>query len=275
MPEKVKRVQAWLVPTNTTELKGFLGLAGYYRRLIKAFASIAVPLNRLTSKKVSFNWGDKQQKAFEELKLAMTTAPVLCKPNYQKDWNLDVNASDVALGAVLGQEQADGEVHPVYFWSQQLCPAEKNYSVTDWECLAVVAAFKKLHLYVLGRKVIFYGDHMAVRWILNKTDISGQHARWKVTLSEFDYEVRSRPGSQNGNADALSRVTHGKKETEEVNDKPEHLAYRATALRTKWMDEEWYEDVYHWLEALTIQKETTAEQEQVVKHASRFAILGN
>ena len=71
-------------------------------------------------------------------------------------------------------------------------------------------------------------------------------------MSEFDYEVRSRPGSQNRNADAMSRMVHGKEELEDVNDAPEHLAYKATALRTKWMDEEWYSDVYHFLETLTI-----------------------
>ena len=245
MPEKVERVQAWPVPKSQTELKGFLGLAGYYRRLIKDFASIAVPLNKMTSKKIPYQWGKEQQEAFEKLKLAMTTAPVLGKPNFQQDWVLDVDASDVALGAVLGQEQEDGEVHPVYFWSRQLGKPEKNYSVTDRECLAVVAACKKFRPYILGRKVIIYSDHTSVKWILNKTDLPGRHARWKVTMSEFDYDVVSKPGSQNGNADAMSRITHGKKELDELNDAPEHLAMRATALRTRWMDDEWYADVYH------------------------------
>src|SRR4051812_13825114 len=115
-------------------VEGFLGLAGYYQRLIKDFASIAVLLNKMTSKKITYQCGKEQQEAFEKLKLAMTTAPVLGKPNFQQDWVLDVNASDVALGVVLGQEQADGEVHLVYFWSRQLGKPEKNYSVTDREC---------------------------------------------------------------------------------------------------------------------------------------------
>ena len=274
MPEKVERVQAWPVPKNQTELKGFLGLAGYYRRLIKDFASIAVPLNKMTSKKIPYQWGKEQQEAFEKLKLAMTTAPVLRKPNFQQDWVLDVDASDVALGAVLGQEDEDGVVHPVYFWSRQLGDPEKNYSVTDRECLAVVAACKKFRPYILGRHVTVYSDHTAVKWILNKTDLPGRHARWKVTMSEFDYEVVSKPGSQNGNADAMSRMTHGKKELGELNDAPEHLAMRATALRTKWMDDDWYQDVYHWLETLTCHKVTAAERERVRKKANRFAIKG-
>lgn len=274
MPEKVEKVQAWPVPKNQTELKGFLGLAGYYRRLIKDFASIAVPLNKMTSKKIPYQWGKEQQEAFEKLKFAMTTAPVLCKPNFQQDWVLDVDASDVALGAVLGQEDKEGEVHPVYFWSRQLGNPEKNYSVTDRECLAVVAACKKFRPYILGRHVTIHSDHTAVKWILNKTDLPGRHARWKVTMSEFDYEVVSKPGSQNGNADAMSRITHGKKELGELNDTPEHLAMRATALRTRWMDDEWYQDVYLWLEMLTCQKATAAERERIRKKANRFAIKG-
>ena len=274
MPEKVERVQAWPVPKNQTELKGFLGLAGYYRRLVKEFASIAVPLNKMTSRKTPYEWGKEQQEAFVKLKLAITTAPVLGKPNYEKDWVLDVDASDVALGAVLGQEQEDMEVHPVYFWSRQLSKSEKNYSVTDRECLAVVAACKKLRPYILGRKVVIFGDHTAVKWIFNKTDISGIHARWKVTMSEFDYEVKSKPGSQNGNADAMSRMTHGKEETKEIDDAPEHLAYKAMALRTKWMEEEWYCDVYQFLETLATPKASAAEREKVRRRALRFAIHG-
>src|SRR3954451_5403334 len=101
----------------------------------------------MTSKKIPYQWGEEQQEAFKKLKLAMTMAPVLCKPNYEKDWVLDVDASNVALGAVLGQEQEDDEVHPVYFWSCQLSKSERNYSVMDRECLAVLAACKKLRPY--------------------------------------------------------------------------------------------------------------------------------
>lgn len=274
MPEKIERVQQWPVPTDRTKLKGFLGLAGYYRRLIKDFANIAVPLNKLTSKKVPFEWKPEQQKAFEELKKAMTTAPVLGKPNYEKEWVLEVDASDVALGAVLGQEQDDLEVHPVYFWSRQLNHAERNYSVTDRECLAVVAACGKFRPYILGGKVVIYGDHTAVKWILNKVEISGRHARWKVKLSEFDYKMFSRPGAQNGNADALSRLEGGE-EKSEIDDEPNHLAYRTEFLRTQWVDDPWYKDVYLWLEVSTIQKESAHERERVRKMAGRYAIKGN
>lgn len=274
MPDKVERVQNWPVPSDRTKLKGFLGLTGYYRRLIKGFATLAFPLNRLTSLKVSFEWGAKEQQAFEALKTAMTTAPVLRKPDYGKDWVLEVDASDIALGAVLGQEDEDDtEIHPVYYWSRQLSRPERNYSVTDRECLAVVAACKKLRPYILGRKVVIVGDHTAVKWILNKTEISGRHARWKIMMSEFDYEVRSRPGNQNGNADALSRLAVGGG-SEEVDDEPEIPGFRATVLRTKWVDDAWYKDVYLWLETLVIQKDSAQERDRIRKRALRFAVGG-
>ena len=146
----------------------------------------------MTSKKIPFEWKLEQQEAFEALKKAMTTAPVLRKPNYKKDWVLEVDASDIALGAVLGQHQDDdNEVHPVYFWSRQLSHAEQNYSITDRECLAIIAASSKFCPYILGGKIAIYGDHTAVKWLLNKLEITGCHARWKVKLSEFDYEMFS------------------------------------------------------------------------------------
>ena len=173
MPDKVKRIQEWPAPMDRTKLKGFLGLAGYYRRLIKNFAAITFPLNKLTSKKVPFEWGPDHQQAFDALKEALTSAPVLGKPDYKKDWVLEVDASDIALGAVLGQKQDDLEVHLVYFWSRQLSSAERNYSMTDQEYLAVVAACSKLRPYILGGEITIYGDHTTVKWLLNKIEITG------------------------------------------------------------------------------------------------------
>ena len=232
MPDKVKKVVEWPIPVNRTTLKGFLGLAGYYRRFVKNFAQIALPLNKLTSKKVPFAWSEKQQDAFERMKKALTAAPVLCK--FDDDWVLEVDASDTALGAVLGQKQEDEEVHPVYFWSRQLSKAEKNYSVTDRECLAIVAACKKFRPYILGQRITIVGDHTAVKWLMNKVDLSGRHARWQVLLSEFDFEIKTRPGSKNGNADAMSRIPGQHDTTEDNDDEPEHFALLAIALSKKW-----------------------------------------
>ena len=150
MPGKVQRVLEWPTPTDRTTLKSFLGLAGYYRCFIRNFATIALELNKLTSNMIPFRWENEHQMAFDAMKKALVTALVLSKPQFDNDWVLEVDASDSVLGAVLGQEQEDCEIHPVYYWSRQLSKPEKNYSVTDRECLTIVTTCKKLCLYILG-----------------------------------------------------------------------------------------------------------------------------
>ena len=141
-----------------------------------------------------FGWSASQEAAFTSLKRVLSSAPVLAKPNFKQEWILDVDASDTAIGAVLSQKQEDGEVRPVYFWSRQLGKAERNYSTTDRESLAVVAACLKFRPYILGIFTTIVGDHTAVKWLFNKETLTGRHARWKIILSEFDYKILSRPG---------------------------------------------------------------------------------
>lgn len=268
MPGKIDRVKNWPQPTDRTQVKAFLGLASYYRRFVKDFAHVAVPLNRLTSKSARFDWTKKEQRSFDALKQALITAPVLAKPDFEKEWTLDVDASQIALGAVLGQKDDNGDTHPIYYWSRQLGSAERNYSTTDRECLAVVAAMRKFRPYVLGSHVTIVGDHSAVKWIFNKIDISGRHARWKVILSEFDYEIVSRPGVSNQNADALSRIPNQKEE--EVND--DDLTFRTAALNTKWADDPWYKRIYLYLEISAYDGATKAERETTRRKAMRFFV---
>lgn len=275
MPGKVKRVMDWPTPTDRTTLKGFLGLAGYYRRFVKDFAQTALALNRLTSKTVPFKWGTEQKEAFEAMKIALTSAPVLCKPRFDDDWTLEVDASDSALGAVLGQEQEDAEVHPVYFWSRQLSKAEKNYSVTDRECLAIVAACKKLRPYVLGRFITIVGDHTAVKWLMNKVDLTGRHARWQVILSEFDYKIETRPGSKNGNADALSRIPGQDVSAVDVDDEPAHFGLLASLVHQMWVTSPWYKEIYVFLETLVALGDTSSERERIRKKSKRFTLRGS
>ena len=268
MPGKIERVQTWPIPKDKSDLKGFLGLASYYRRFIHGFAHIAVPLNRLTAKTTKFEWNEEHQKSFEGLKKALTSAPVITKPNYSKDWTLEVDASGTAMGGVLSQEGEDRELHPVYYWSKQLSKAEQNYSTTDRECLAVVAACKKFRPYILGRHVMIIGDHTAVKWILNKIDLSGKYARWKIILSEFDYEMKTRPGTQNANADAMSRIPAGN------HDDKEHT-FMARALHQKWAGSPWYGDMYMYLEAQIYAESSPRARERIRMRAKRFLVQGD
>ena len=264
MPGKVRKIVDWPIPRNRTELKAFLGLASYYRWFIQGFAEIAVELNKLTSKAKVFEWKEKEEKAFEKLKSALTSEPVLAKPNFQKGWFLDVDASQNSLGTVLSQDDDDGINHPVYFWSRQLGKAERNYSTTDRECLVVVTAMRKFRPYILGAQVVVRGDHTAVKWIMNKLDISMRHARWRIILSEYDYEIISRPGRANDNADALFRLLSDRMGEEEVDAEADgDFAFRALALQKRWLENDWYKDIYLYLETSKFNNLTKSGRERV------------
>ena len=120
---------------------------------------------------------------------------MLRPPQWGKPWIIDCDASNTAVGAVLSQEEPDTkEEHPVYYYSRLLNPAERNYSTTDHECLAVIAAVKKFRVYVLGAPLEIRTDHATVQQLLNKVDATGRYARWVCIMSEFDFTLRYRPG---------------------------------------------------------------------------------
>ncbi|BHF61375.1 hypothetical protein SprV_0100434900 [Sparganum proliferum] len=207
-PAKTEQIRSWPQPTSVSELRGFLGLASYYRRFIKDFAHIAAPLNRLTSKQNAFNWSDECERSFEELKRRLISPPLLAFPNISESappFILDTDASDVATGAVLSQQQTDGLEHPLIFASQTLTKPEHNYSTTRKELLAVVTFVKKFHHYLAGKRFILRTDHQALRWLENSKDPTGQLARWQADLLEYSYTVIHRAGKKHQNADALSR----------------------------------------------------------------------
>ncbi|BHF65296.1 hypothetical protein SprV_0200830600 [Sparganum proliferum] len=207
-PAKTEQIRSWPQPTSVSELRGFLGLASYYRRFIKDFAHIAAPLNRLTSKQNAFNWSDECERSFEELKRRLISPPLLAFPNISESappFILDTDASDVAIGAVLSQQQTDGLEDTLIFASQTLTKPERNYSTTRKELLAVVTFVRKFHHYLAGKRFILRTDHLALRWLENFKDPTGQLARWQADLLEYSYTVIHRAGKKHQNADALSR----------------------------------------------------------------------
>ena len=142
----------------------------------------------LTQKNTKWQWGKEQENAFKGLKSALSKAPVLRPPQWGKPW---IIASNTAVGALLSQEEPyTKEEHPVYYYSRLLNPAERNYSTTDRECLAVIATVKKFRVYVLGAPLEIRTDHATVRQLLNKVDTTGRYARWVCIMSEFDFTLR-------------------------------------------------------------------------------------
>ncbi|CAL9012117.1 unnamed protein product, partial [Prunus brigantina] len=194
-------------PTSVREVRSFLGHAGFYRRFIKDFSKISTPLCRLLQKDVPFVFDDECEKAFNHLKELLTSAPVIVPPDWSLPFELMCDASDYALGAVLGQRK-DKKPHVIYYASRTLNDAQLNYSTTEKELLAVVFALDKFRSYLLGTKVIIYSDHAALKYLLTKKEDKPRLIRWMLLLQEFDVEIRDKRGCENVVADHLSRLVH-------------------------------------------------------------------
>ena len=207
-PAKIRAVQEFPVPTNATGVKAFLGLCNYYRRFIKGFAQIASPLNKLTSKNVKFEWTPACQTSFDCLKNALVSAPVLAYPDFELPFHLYVDASQTGIGLTLGQI-IDGKDRVIAYAGRDLNQAERNYSATERECLALIDGIKRFQPYLYGRKFTIYTDHNALKWLMSIQDPTGRVARWALLIQQFDFDIVQRPGTSNGNADALSRRHYG------------------------------------------------------------------
>jgi len=203
-PEKVRAVQEWHVPTNVTEVRAFVALAAYYRKFQAHFSDIAAPLYELTRKGEKFEWTERRQQAFEQLKQALVSAPVLALPRDEGDWLVDVDCSDWASGGILQQRQ-DGEWRVIAYSSRLLSKAEQKYCTTRKELLAIVHALKTWKTYLLGRKLTLRTDHSALLYLRKSPELIGQQARWLDFLESFDIALQFRPGKSHSNADSLSR----------------------------------------------------------------------
>ncbi|KAK9091791.1 hypothetical protein Sjap_024968 [Stephania japonica] len=197
---KVEAIQKWPTPTMVSDVRSFLGLAGYYRRFVKGFSRIALPLTRLTQKDVEFIWADECKNAFEELKYRLTTAPVHTLPESGRELTVYTDASHSALGCVLMQ---DGRV--VAYASRQLKVHEKNYPVHDLELAAVVFALKIWRHYLYGEKFIVYSDHKSLKYLFTQSELNMRQRRWLEFLKDYDFTLQYHPGKANVVADALSR----------------------------------------------------------------------
>ncbi|KAJ9544205.1 hypothetical protein OSB04_023912 [Centaurea solstitialis] len=205
---KIAVIEGLPPPTNVKGVRSFLGHAGFYRRFIKDFSKIARPLTELLAKDTPFSFNDSCLEAFEKLKKELTSALIIQPPDWTLPFELMCDASDFAIGAVLGQRK-DGRVHAIHYASKTLDPAQLNYSTTEKELLAVVYAIEKFRTYLVGSKVIVYSDHAALRYLMNKKDAKPRLIRWILLLQEFDIEIKDKPGSENSVADHLSRLELG------------------------------------------------------------------
>jgi hypothetical protein len=231
---KVETVEQLPPPTDVKSLRSFLGYAEFYRRFIKDFSKITKPLTHLLQKDVTFDFDEKCLAAFRTLKSAWVSAPIIQPLDWSQPFEIMCDASDYAVGALLGQRK-EGRVHAVYYASKTLNGAQLNYATTEKELLVVVFAFEKFRCYIVNSKVIVYTDHAAIKYLLAKKEAKPRLIRWILLLQEFDVEIRDKKGVENVVADHWSRMNHGKNDKEPIEDKmsDDHL-YRVLDKDT-WM----------------------------------------
>ncbi|GKE13802.1 reverse transcriptase domain-containing protein [Tanacetum coccineum] len=199
-PSKIEAVKNWKAPTTPSEVQLFMGLVGYYRRFIANFSKIAKPLTSLPRKNQKYEWGKKEEEAFQTLKNNLCDAPILSLPNGVEDFVVYYNASNQGLGCVLMQR---GKV--IAYASRQLKIHEKNYTTLDLELGAVVFALKTWRHYLYGMKSVIYTDHKSLHHIFNQKELNMRQRRWIKKFSDYECEIRYHPGKANVVADALSR----------------------------------------------------------------------
>jgi hypothetical protein len=205
-PEKVQVVEEWREPTNVKGVHSFLGFANFYRRFIRDFSKITTPLTKLTRKDRPWEWNDAAQVAFEELKAAMISQPILRHFDPTRPLTLDMDASDYAIGAVCSQPDDLGILHPLGYFSRKLKEAELNYHVHDKELLAIIDGLNKWSTYCKGthHTITILSDHKNLEYWRTKKDLNLRQARWGEQLANYNFVITYRPGTFAGKPDILS-----------------------------------------------------------------------
>ncbi|XP_078246503.1 uncharacterized protein LOC144588161 [Pogona vitticeps] len=204
---KVEAVRDWPRPNTKKKVKSFLGLVGYYRKFIPRFSEIAAPLTDLTRKTADdrIPWTSDCEAAFQRLKEALINYPVLRAPDFDREVIIYTDASNSGVGAVLCQEDENGDQHPVSYLSRKLQKGERHLATVEKECLAIVDAIRKAKPYIWGRHFILCTDHSPLQWLKTMKTHNSKLMRWALNLQDYDFEVKVVRGSVNCVADALSR----------------------------------------------------------------------
>ena len=233
-------------PTSVKGVRSFLGHAGFYRRFIKDFSKISRPLCHLLTKESTFVFNNECLHAFESLKDKLTSTPVIMPPDWSLPFELMCDASDYAVGAVLGQ-RVEKVPHVIYYTSHTLNDAQLNYSTTEKELLAVVSALEKFRQYLIGSKVIVYSDHAALKYLLTKKEAKPRLLRWILLLQEFDLEIRDKKGSENVVADHLSRLVEDENVEGSTKLVPINENFPDEQLMALGVNDPWYADIVNYL----------------------------
>ncbi|RDX95126.1 Retrovirus-related Pol polyprotein, partial [Mucuna pruriens] len=257
-------------PTSIREVRSFLGHAGFYRRFIKDFSKLALPLSTLLQKDVEFNFDQPCIEAFQELKSRLTSAPILQAPNWDLPFELMCDASNSALGAILGQRAGVGQpTHVIAYASRTMDPAQQNYTTTEKELLAIVFALDKFRSYLLGSKIVVFSDHAALRYLLKKPDAKPRLIWWMLLLQEFDLEIRDKKGAENAVADHLSRI-EGESEQLPIRDEfpDEQLLHIKSAPP-------WFADICNFVATSQFPPEASRAYKEKIRSDAKYYVWDN
>jgi hypothetical protein len=206
-PKKIQTILDWPTPRKVKDVQSFLGFANFYRRFIHGYSDKVRPLNIAIKKGTIWNWTKECETAFEDLKQAFVTAPVLAHWIPGRKLLVETDASDGAIAAILSQKEPDGEIRPLAYFSRTLQGSEKNYDVHDKELLAIFIAFKQWRHYLEGAREVIdvFTDHKNLEYFTTTKVLSRRQARWSEYLSAFNLLIHFRPGKLGGKPDALTR----------------------------------------------------------------------
>ncbi|XP_027061839.1 uncharacterized protein [Coffea arabica] len=237
---KVDFISSFPYPTNVKEIRSFLDHIGFYRRFIKNFSRIAQPLSQLLQKEATFDFGQSCKVSFDTLKSMLTTTPIIQPPDWSLPFELMCDASQYAMGAVLGQRSGKCS-HVIYYVSKTLSPAQYNYTTIEKKLLAIVFTFEKFRSYLLELKVIVFSDHTVLKYLLAKKESKPRLIHWILLLQEYDWEIKDRKEVDNFVTDHLSRLN---REEEAV---PISEVFPNKHLFQLRDEEPWYADIVNFL----------------------------
>ena len=254
---KIEAIEKLPPPSSVKGIRSFLGHAGFYRRFIKDFSQIAKPLSNLLVQGIPFEFDSQCLHAFSVLKDKLISAPIVVAPDWYFPFELMCDASDFAIGAVLGQKR-EKIFQVIYYASRTLNDAQLNYATTEKELLAIVFAFDKFRPYLIGNKVVVHTDHSAIKYLMTKKDAKPRLIRWVLLLQEFDVEIKDKKGTENLVADHLSRLEGTSDEIQVNDDFPdEHLL----AVEDK-RAVPWFADYVNYLVAKVVPPEFNYQQKK-------------